>query len=284
MAAHATHSSSGVASSSDDESRCLLLALSHDELGIVVDGLADPLQPVVAVAFSSTCLGLRTPLQATLEVLKERHERAVALCDHWSVSCAWLRGAKELHWNYRTTPVNMATLGMILRTRGLPSLQTLLLGDNIFLGDASVQAMCDGLGHGAVPSLRCLYLGNIGNMDNPFGPAGTEALAAAIGRGAMPKLEELSLNSNRLGNQGMATLAKLRKLPALRMLNLSCCKIGDDGVASLFGGLGKDDFKALNKLWLDFNFITKAGVTRFFKFLEDGALPKLEGFTLGEQW
>ena len=55
-------------------------ALSHDELGVIFDGLADPLQPDVAVAFSSTCRGLRTPLQAALEVLQERHARAVALC------------------------------------------------------------------------------------------------------------------------------------------------------------------------------------------------------------
>ena len=44
-------------------------ALSHDELGVIVDGLADPLQPIVAVALSSTCLGLRTPLRAALEEL-----------------------------------------------------------------------------------------------------------------------------------------------------------------------------------------------------------------------
>ena len=55
-------------------------ALSHDELGVIVDGLADPLQPVVAVALSSTCLGLWAPLRAALGVLKERHERAKALC------------------------------------------------------------------------------------------------------------------------------------------------------------------------------------------------------------
>ena len=64
MAARATRSASRSARSSDDASRCLVLALSHDELGVIVDGLADPLQPVVAVALSSTCLGLRTPLLA----------------------------------------------------------------------------------------------------------------------------------------------------------------------------------------------------------------------------
>ena len=60
-------------------SRCHLLALSHDELGVVVDGLCDPLQPVVAVALSSTCKGLRTPLLAALEMLKQRHSRALVL-------------------------------------------------------------------------------------------------------------------------------------------------------------------------------------------------------------
>ena len=55
-------------------------ALSHDELGVVFDGLANPLQPVIAVALSSTCVGLRTPLRAALEVLQAHHESAVALC------------------------------------------------------------------------------------------------------------------------------------------------------------------------------------------------------------
>ena len=40
--ASATHSAS-------DSSSRHLLELSHDELGVIVDGLADPLQPVVAV-------------------------------------------------------------------------------------------------------------------------------------------------------------------------------------------------------------------------------------------
>ena len=54
-------------------------ALSHDELGVIVDGLADPLQPDVAVALGSTCLGLRTPLGTALDVLRQRHERVKAL-------------------------------------------------------------------------------------------------------------------------------------------------------------------------------------------------------------
>ena len=71
-------------------------ALSHDALGVIVDGLADPLRPVVAVALSSTCLGLRKPLQAALEVLKGRHERAAALCRKVGTSCVGMRDAEKL--------------------------------------------------------------------------------------------------------------------------------------------------------------------------------------------
>ena len=78
--ARATCSASGGSASSDDVSPRHLLELSHDALGVIFDGLADPLQPVIAVAFSSTCLGLRTPLRAALEVLRQQHEKAKALC------------------------------------------------------------------------------------------------------------------------------------------------------------------------------------------------------------
>ena len=88
MAARATRTASRAARLNEAVATGPLGALSHDELGVIVDGLADPLQPVVAVALSSTCLGLRTPLWAALEVLKERHARAVVLCRKVARSCA----------------------------------------------------------------------------------------------------------------------------------------------------------------------------------------------------
>jgi len=271
MAARATRSASGDASGGDD-SRCLLLALSHDELGVIFDGLADPLQPVVAVAFSSTCLGLRTPLQAALEVLKERHEKAKALCRKLDIkSCAGLRGAEILHGGGCLVAADMATLGMILRTNGLPCLRDLYLGSN-GLGDTAMQVMFDGLGCGAAPSLRFLGL-----ADNNFGPAGAEALAAALRRGAFPKIAILSLGRNPIGNQGVASLAApLRKLPLLETLYVNSCEIGDEGMASLVDNLGKDDFKALNQLWMHSNQITDAGVAKLLAALDAGGMPKLE--------
>jgi len=275
MAARATRSASHKARATEAVATGPLGALSHDELGVIVDGLADPLQPVVAVALSSTCLGLRTPLRAVLKVLKERQARAVALCRKMKMSCVEMRDAEELQWTDRgLTAADMATLGTILQTNGLPRLQLIFLGCNGF-GDAGVQALCAGLGPGAAPSLRIIYL-----TSTKIGPAGAEAFAGALSRGAMPKLDELELTGNPIGNQGMAALAApVRKLPALTHLVLFKCEIGDKGLASLVANLGKDDFKKLESLFLADNYVTDAGMITLAAALDAGRLTRLRGQT-----
>ena len=256
-------------------------ALSHDELGVIFDGLADPLEPAVAVALSSTCVGLRTPLQAALEVLKGHHGRAAALCrkvhrTDAPCSCALLRDAEVLFWRFkRLTADDMATLAMILRTNRLTRLRELLLAGNGF-GDAGMRALCDDLGSGAAPSLRTLGL----RMVDDLGPAGAEALAAALGRGVMPKLEDLYLGGNPIGCQGVAALAApLRKLPVLTELRLGNCEIDDEGMASLVANLGKDDFKTLEVLSLyGNNEITQEWLGELVAAIDAGMLPKLRSF------
>ena len=275
MAARATRSASRKARVTEAVATGPLGALSHDELGVVFDGLADPLQPVVAVALSSTCLGLRTPLRAALEVLNDQHEKAKALCRKVEMTCSELRGAKKLSLDNEDLPTLITTndaaiLGMILRS-GLPNLRDLYLNYNTF-GDAGMKALFEGLGRGAAPSLIILGL-----IDNQFGPAGAEALAAALRRGAMPKLEGLGVATNPLGNRGVATLAaELRKRPAINGLNFENCNIGDDGVASLVANLGKKEFKALTEIWLDSNEITDKGCAMLISALNGGAVPKLQ--------
>jgi len=282
MAARATRSASRKARITEAVATGPLGALSHDELGVIVDGLADPLQPVVAVAFSSTCLGLRTPLRAALEVLQQQHEKAKALChkmktswknehgQYQPCSCAWLRDSEIVIWYDKLNTKDMVTLGIIMRMNGLPKLQKLFLCHNGF-ADTGMHVLCESLCIGAAPSLRVLVL-----QDNKFGPAGAEALAAALGRGAMPKLVGLGLINNPIGNQGVAALAApLRELPALKTLSLSGCKIGDEGVASLVDNLGKDDFKALERLELDETNLTDKTCTTLAAALNEGAMPKL---------
>ena len=284
MAARATRSSSRKVRLTDAVATGPFGALSHDELGVIVDGLADPLQPVVAVALSSTCLGLRTPLQAALQVLRQRHERAAALCRKLScnstthlgatlvANLAELRGAERLEGSGLLDDDDMATLGMILRTNGLPCLQVLYPNSRSGLGDASMRALCGGLGRGAAPSLRVLGLAGCN-----FGPAGAEALAAALRRGAFPKIEMLSLGHNPIGSQGVAALAApLRKMPALSQLLLDRCEIVDEGVASLVDNLGKDDFKALEYLDLSPNdHMTDKSCACLITALDCDALPRL---------
>jgi len=292
MAARATRSASRKARLTEAVATGPFGALSHDELGVIVDGLADPLQPVVAVALSSTCLGLRTPLLAALEVLKEPHERAKALCRKMRTTCAAARDAVALAWDFHNHQLSMsallqfhrqfqlnftdmATLGMILRTRGLPRLERLDLSGHA-LCSVGVQALCEGLNCGAAPSLSIINLNR-----SRVGRAGAVAFAAAIRRGALPKLEVLLLNQNPLGNQGLAAMAlPLRKLPALRCLQLNGCLIGDDAVASLLANLGKDEFKALWRIDLDSNEITDAGCGTIVDALDADAMPSLRSFRM----
>ena len=285
MATRATRSASGAASSSDEDSRCLLLGLSHDELGVIVDGLADPLQPIVAVALSSTCLGLRTPLRAALEVLQDRHERVKALCRklHTSIDTLINHSADSLFAENNqflfgvdaaSAANNLTALSLILKW--LPR-RHVFLHDSC-IGDAGMQALFAGLGRGAMPSLRYLSLSR-----NQFGPAGAEALAAALRRGAMPNLETLDLARNPIGHHGLTALvAPLRKLPAFKTLHIHTCEIGDEGVASLVADLGKDDFKALETLYLccpfnsaETNLPTDQSCTTLISVLNSAAIPKL---------
>ena len=247
--------------------RCHLLALSNDELGVIFDGLADPLEPSIAVAFSSTCKGLRTPLQAPLEVLKQRHTKAKAL---WSKtdtleSLASMRDAACLTWEERDlTADDMATLSMLLRTAGLQKLDEIAVVGSHF-GDAGVQALCEGLAYSS--------LSNICLEDNNIGTAGAEALGATFRSGGLPDLEVLSLGGNRIGKQGVAALAEpLRKQPRLRLLDFSGCEIGDEGVAALVDNLGKDDFKALEQLWLQHCGLTDVGCATLVSALDNGGL------------
>ena len=276
--------------SGDPCSRCHLLSLSHDELGVIFEGLADPLQPELAVVFSSTCKGLRTPLRVAFDELECQHFDAKAMCylaryvfdaesESFSpMSCAMLADEDTLCWNSLAvdTPVVMiATLGMILRTNGLPKLRYLDLSHNQF-GDAGAQALFDGLGPGSLPSLRSLNISG-----NNIRPAGVEALVTALSSGAMPKLEELYLCENVIGNQGVAALAPaLKKLPALKVLDLGNDGIGDEGLASLLDNLGKDDFKKLTRLYLDGNLLTDKGCATIVAALKAGALPALKACEL----
>ena len=268
-------------------SRCHLIEVSHDELGVIFDGLADPLQPVVAVALSSTCEGLRTPLGPALQVLQQRHARARALAckvqtDPYartkvrnpSVAIAELHDTDELSCEgISMTEDDLATLGMLFHTNGLPKLSAIWLGTS---GDAGLIALCAGMIRGISARGVASSLCTLALPGNQLGPAGAEALAAALGRGALPKLVDLILPRNPLGDQGIAALAPaVRKLPVLDYLDLEACNIGNKGAASLLAGLTKGEFKELTYIDLDSNRLTDEGCAMILSSLKQGGLPKL---------
>jgi len=255
-------------------------ALSHDELGVIFAGLADPVDPGVPVALSSTCKGLRTPLLAFLDrcSLRTMHSRVVELC--LKVRLPWweLRDAPSLGWQFNPTltAADLATLNMILRISGLPRLKTINLGYCGFI-DVSIQVLFDGLGRGAAPSLETLSL-----CDNHFGPVGAAAVAGALSRGAMPQLKKLVLNGNLIMDQGLTALAApLRKLPALKELCLTACEFGDEGVASLLADVDATHFKSLELLLMQQNQLTDATCDRLTAAINAGALPALRSPSAG---
>ena len=258
--------------SADPAWRCHLLVLSHDALGVIFDGLTDTLQPVIAVAFSSTCKGLWTPLRAALAELRRRHTKAKALwykADKRGMQCfAVLRGAQTLSWeDVDLTADDMATLAMILRTSGLPNLISINLERNRF-GIAGMQALCEGL---AQSSITHIHLG-----ENDLGTAGAEALGAVLDAGGLPKLEVMTLGSNNIDEHGVAALSMpLRKHPKLQDLNFEENAIGDDGLALLVDDLGKDDFKALIALRLHGCDLTDDGCAKLVSALDNDRMPSL---------
>ena len=266
-----------------------LMDICPDVLLAIGTRCADPLEPATAVALSSTCEGLRALLRAVVELLEQRHQRAKMLCrklgtTHWALtmSCSQLRDAQELRCSCRRGcfPEEMATLGMILRIRGLPGLRELDLSGTpppltpmmIGFAEAGFLSLCEVLHPGSLPELNRLVLSNV-----RFGPAGAEALATAIRGGAIPRLADLNLGGNPIGDEGAAALAApLRELPRLEELNLTRCGIGNEGVISLFSDLGKDDFKALGLLWLGHNRLTDGSCALLASALDGaGALPQL---------
>ena len=228
-----------------------LIQLSYDEVDIMGSGLADPLQPRLLVDLGKTCKGLRAGLQHALAELRLQHEEAKALLTHHNAglhSSMKLREVQSLDGGSKNfkdlTPALLSTLAMLLRTNGLPRMESLGLAASIGIGAAGMQQLCLGLSRGALRSVSSLSLNG-----NDLGPAGAVALAAALRGGALSKLRELYLASNNIGNQGAAALAPpLRKLPALFYLVLSNNNIGDEGVTALFANLAEGDFGRLESL------------------------------------
>ena len=277
-------------SATHDESRGLS-ALSEDDVRNIFWQACNPLEPRVAVAFSSASRELWALTQAQRLQLRSEHKAAAALCHKMVIRigrnagrslrcCKTLREARVVECDDRRLSVaEMAMLGTLGPV--LPWLEEMRLSNRLTPLDG-VQRLVAGLGAGALPAMTTLAIYNL-----HVGDAGASALAAALGRGAVPRLENLTLCKAAIGDAGLVALAPaLRRLPALKELYLMSNLFGDEGLAALVapppplagalplpqGGLTK-----LKKLDLvsDHTQITDAGCAALISAFFSGTLPAL---------
>ena len=279
-----------------------LCSLDDDALGIISDGLCNPLEPDILMSFSSASHGLWAPTQPVRQQLRADHEAAAALCRKAGMrSCKELREAKMIHWHgYYFTAADLVTLGSLVSV--LPVLNMLSLADipaSCYHAPShplaptvhdGVQRLAERLDVGTLPALTALTLSVM-----HVGDTGASALAAALGRGALPRLRNLSLMGSALGNAGLVALAPaLRQLPGLEAIDLGGNPVGDEGISALLApplaasapppptvGLAK-----LKVLILENIQITDAGCAALASVIDNGALPALEqlGLQQEEPW
>ena len=163
-----------------------LSKLSGDEQRIVFSQLCNPLDPGVAVAFSSASSELRELTQAERQQLQADYEAATALSRKaGKQSCKELHEAKKVEWYCNSlTADELKLLGTLISV--LPALETLVLCVVLAAGPDGVQRLVKKLGAGALPAMTRLQL-----LCTHVGDAGASALAAALSRGAMPRLKSL---------------------------------------------------------------------------------------------
>ena len=258
-------------STNDETPPRRLLDLDDDLLVFIGTRLADPLEPQLVVALSSTCKGLRSPLRVALEALEPHHRRAAKLFHRQGQSCAMARDSQILYYQGRAlTADDVTTLGLILSTNRMPMLSVLGLPQS-GLGGAGLRSLCESLGRSGLPTITALIL-----HTNALGPAGAVALGAALGAGVLPNLVNLQIQGNSIGDEGLRALAPpLRVRRALKLLHLGANGIGDEGIGYLVGGLGGGELMALKELYLEHNQITDAGCATLRDALDTGALPAL---------
>ena len=250
-----------------------LCVLDNDALGVILEGLRNPLEPGDAVGLGSVSHRLRALTKALRDQLRADHEVAATLCRKVGMrSCKELREARVVSWH--NAGLTTADLTLLLTLAPvLPALEKLSLhGSSEEADPEGTQQLVAGLS-----TLACIHMLAL-SLGMHVGDAGALALAAALGRGALPQLRLLSLTRAGIGDAGLVALAPaLQHLPALEELYLQGNPFGDEGLAALVAlPLPAGGLKKLRELYLSRTQVTDAGCTALVSALDSGALPALE--------
>jgi len=256
-------------------SACILLQLSHDEMGVVAHELCDPLRPLLAVNLSSTAKVLRVPMQAELAQLRQQRREAEAFALLTGLSIAQLRDANKIELGSgHGRPLTIAhwrALGTLIGCGSLPMLEELEV-EGSDGGGGGIASLAAGLRRGGLPSLCFLRLSS-----SQIGDQAASALASALTKRAVPTLTALFLDENHIGDPGLLALVPaLRQLPTLRDISLFSNRIGDRGLAALIAQPMTDVFGSLESLDISDSHVTDAGCAILASALRSGALPTLE--------
>ena len=258
-----------------------LSRLSGDEQGIILGQLRNPLEPRLAMYFSSASIELRALLTpAVRQQLRADHEVAAALCVKMGIpGCKELREATKVDcFDRGLSAADLATLGLLGSV--LPALEVLtLIQHSGSAGPDGVLRLVEGWVAGALPAVTHLDIYNI-----HVGEAGASAFAAALDRGALPRLEGLVLSNAAIGDAALVALAPaLRRRPALEALYLCGNPFGDEGLAALLAPpppagtppLPTGGLKKLKLLDLRYTEMIDAGCAALATALDSSALPAL---------
>lgn len=180
-------------------------------------------------------------------------------------------------------PTNMQHLSTVIASGALPKLKHLRLPSNQIGNDgiiAFAKAITPITGRGALPNLTILNL-----QENGITWVGMIAFANACASGALTNLIKFSIASNNIGNGGTIALAiaikpvnknRIGAFPRLKNLDLSDNGIGETGMIAFANACKSRALPELTLLSIDGNKISDVGLIALASACANMALPKLK--------
>jgi hypothetical protein len=215
----------------------VLLQWPEDVLLLLGEACSDPLAPEVLARLAATCCQNLMALRPKLIELREFHIEVHTLCIKCHTELSSLVGP-HMFWNFcPLTPADLELLARLLKSGSLRHVCKLFLTHSQ-VDDQGIASLSHGLSKVWLPRLQHLSL-----VRNRIGDDGMQTLASVIHQhGALSTLQTLYLSGNQIGDAGMAAFAGTIAnglLPKLCQLHLSKNRIGDEGIDSFCSAVAR---------------------------------------------